>query len=93
MDPTELTAARSGDVIGCVNARRPEGCGATESCGGCVIRKTIEDTYASGEAREAVTSPQKVITPTGPRRLSYNITTRMWSGVVLLRIDEVAEAK
>jgi PAS domain-containing protein len=89
--PGELAGLRSGDVIACANAGRPEGCGHTENCPGCVVRRTVEATYTSGESQEVLSGPREMVTPEGIRRVRLRIATRKRGGAVLLRIDEVED--
>lgn len=88
----DLPGLRAGDVIACVNARSPGGCGRTENCLGCEVREAIEGTYASGEPREQVTAIKEVTTPSGVRPACFRIATRKLGQTVLLRIDEADAA-
>ena len=90
--PEDLPGTCCGDVIACANARLPEGCGHTPNCVGCVVRRTVEATHASGEPLEAVTGPKEVVTPEGTRLARFRIATRKRGEVVLLRIDQVESA-
>ncbi|MDC7231931.1 MAG: PAS domain-containing protein [Spirochaetales bacterium] len=46
----EIKGQLGGDVFECIHARKPGGCGRTEHCKACIIRKSVEHTYATGEA-------------------------------------------
>ena len=37
-----------GDVLGCINAFLPEGCGKTPHCPDCIVRLSINETYTTG---------------------------------------------
>jgi len=88
-EPRDLPGLRAGDMIACVNAEGPGGCGRAEGCLGCVVRDAIEGTYASGAPREQVTAQKDVSTPSGVRSARFRIATRKLGQTVLLRIDEV----
>jgi len=77
-----------GDVFECVNAKRPEGCGRTVHCSGCTIRRTVEHTFETGEARLRVPATLTA-GPDGeePEEVGLWITTEKVGGRVLLRVD------
>ncbi|MDF1553382.1 MAG: hypothetical protein P1P84_09995 [Deferrisomatales bacterium] len=93
LHPSQLPGATSGDLLACANARLPEGCGHTANCGGCLVRRTLEATHASGAPQEALTGPRQVATPDGVRLARFRIATCKRGDVVLLRIDEVAAVR
>jgi hypothetical protein len=78
-----------GDLIECAYARLPGGCGNTEHCKACAIRKTITATYETGESRENVTAYQDIVTPGGTREVRYLISTEKAGNLVLMRIEEI----
>jgi PAS domain-containing protein len=78
-----------GDVLECAYARLPGGCGNTEHCKACAIRRTITATYATGDSKENVPAYQDIVTPVGTREVRYLISTEKVGSFVLLRIDEV----
>lgn len=69
-----------GDVFGCRNARQPGGCGKTPACSTCLIRRTVEDTYANGTEHAAVHAVLRK--PTGDVPLTIS-TRRVKEGVLL----------
>jgi PAS domain-containing protein len=87
-DLSTVVGKRGGDVIECVHAREPGGCGQTVHCKGCAIRRTIMDTFASGEPHDSVEAYNQVETSQGIRKVRYLLSTRKVAGVVLLRIEE-----
>ncbi|MCL5269087.1 MAG: PAS domain-containing protein [bacterium] len=88
----EIEGRRGGDVIECVHARTPEGCGQTIHCRGCAIRRTVTETFATGVSRMGVPTYPDIATRSGARRIRFRITTEKVNEFVLLRIDEVEPA-
>ena len=80
-----------GNVIECVNASLPAGCGNTIHCKACTIRQTVMETYATGKGRSRVPAYPDIHTSSGPRRLSFQISTEKVQDVVLLRLDDIAD--
>jgi hypothetical protein len=78
-----------GDVLECAYARLPGGCGNTEHCKACAIRRTVTATYTTGDSKEKVPAYQDIITPGGTREVRFLISTEKVGSFVLLRIDEV----
>lgn len=76
-----------GNVFECANARRPEGCGHTIHCSGCVIRNTVAETARTGNPvtrRPAVLSQES---PEGVRPVPLFISSKKDGDVVLLKIE------
>jgi hypothetical protein len=76
-----------GNVLECMNAVLPEGCGKTPFCPDCPIRASVNETYATGNA--ITRRPAKVcrkIRNTN-ETLSFLISTRKDGDVVLLRLE------
>jgi hypothetical protein len=80
---------KGGDVFECAFARLPGGCGKTVHCSGCAIRRTVMDTFRTGEShvRTPAYLNQQVLSET--RCLDLSITTEKVGDVVLLRIDRI----
>ena len=78
-----------GDVLECAYARLPGGCGNTEHCKACAIRRTVTATHATGDSKENVPAYQDIVTPVGTREVRFLISTEKVGSFVLLRIDEV----
>jgi hypothetical protein len=76
-----------GDVIECVNAFLPEGCGKTKFCSDCTIRSTVNETYRTGS--QVTRRPADVTLKAGNReeKMHLLITTRKDCDVVLLRLE------
>jgi len=78
-----------GDVLECAYARLPGGCGNTEHCKACAIRRTVTNTYTTGDSKHNVPAYQDIVTPTGTREIRFLISTEKVGNFVLLRIDEI----
>jgi hypothetical protein len=76
-------------VLECAYARLPGGCGNTEHCKACTIRRTITTTHATGDGKVNVPAYQDIVTPGGIREVRFLISTEKVGNFVLLRIDEV----
>ena len=86
--PVELVRGTiCGDVIECVNAFLPEGCGKTPYCPDCTIRSTVNETYKTG--KNVTRRPAAFTRRTGNARETKNllITTRKDRDIVLLRLE------
>ena len=78
-----------GDVLECAYARLPGGCGNTEHCKACTIRRAVTTTHATGDSRQNIPAYQDIVTPGGTREVRFLISTEKVGNFVLLRIDEV----
>jgi hypothetical protein len=88
-NPPAILDHLAGDVIECAYARLPGGCGNTEHCKACTIRRTVTGTHATGVSQENVPSYADVVAPGGVREVRLKISTEKVGLFVLLRIDEV----
>ena len=86
----DIEGYRGGEVFQCIHAELPEGCGNTVHCSGCTIRRTIMDTYKSGKPHLKTPAYLNRGTPDNYRKVDFLISTEKVGGVVLLRIDNVA---
>jgi PAS domain-containing protein len=84
-----ITGELGGDVFECRYARLPEGCGRTQHCVGCTVRRAVTATYETGIAVER--QPAHVDRGTGdaPSVMRFLISTTKGRDVVFLRMDEV----
>jgi len=80
-----------GDVIECVNASLPEGCGKTEHCTACCIRKLIMETHATGKSFLRQPAYQDIDAADGVKRMRYLISTEKVGEIIFVRIDEMIE--
>lgn len=79
-----------GDLVECVYARLPEGCGQTVHCAACALRITVTATYRDGRPRPEEVAYLVVLGPDGvPTRTRIVISTEKAGPVVLLRIDQI----
>ena len=88
--PVELIHGRvCGDVLDCVNALLPEGCGNTPTCPECTIRSSVIDTFETGEqitGRPVFIQWKK----SGiDETVQLSLSTRKDKGIVLLRLEIV----
>ena len=88
----EIKNQRGGDVMQCVYADLPEGCGNTIHCTGCTIRNTVNKTYETGQSQKDVEAYQFLNTPMGQKRMNILISTEKLGHRVLLRLDSMSEA-
>lgn len=84
-DVEQIRQFKGGDVFECEFARLPEGCGKTVHCSGCTIRKTVTNTFQTGQA--AVRVPATVSRTSS--KLDMTISTEKVGNVVYLRIDKL----
>lgn len=89
--PQDVVKKLQGVVFECAYSRLPEGCGGTIHCSGCAIRRSVHETYETGESRIEVPATLKYDGPDDPRDVEMLISTEKMGEVVLLRIDKVCE--
>lgn len=91
-DLPQIEGLLGGDVFECAYATLPGGCGNTEHCTACTVRRAVMSTLQSGEP--VVRHPVRIIhgSTDEPRRQEMRISTERVGEVVLLRIDDVAAA-
>ena len=80
---------KGGDVFECAYAKLPEGCGETNHCDGCSIRKTVMDTFQTGKSHLKTPAYLFHGIPDNNDEIRFLISTEKVKDVVLLRIDEV----
>jgi hypothetical protein len=78
----------AGEVIECIWASEPEGCGGTVHCSGCTLRRSVHHTHATGEPLNAH-SCHDVRTPGGVRTLWLEFSTERAGKLVLLKVSQV----
>ena len=83
----DIQGLRGGNVFECVNASLPEGCGRTIHCSGCTLRRTITDTYATGQSHHRVPATLKVTSADEPEAIAIYVTTEKVAERVLLKIE------
>ena len=78
-----------GEVIGCLNAKAPEGCGGTVHCKSCAIRRAVSRTYATGKSLRVDAYPD-IEVDSKLKHIQLRISTEKLGKVILLRIDKIA---
>jgi hypothetical protein len=81
-----------GNVLNCIYADMPGGCGKTEHCAVCAIRNNVTKTYRTGRAKHSVPAFNIVKTPEGNQKMQLLISTEKLGDFVLLRIDKAEKA-
>ena len=87
----EIERHRGGDVIECVYARSPGGCGNDVHCRSCTIRNTVLDTFATGRCFERIRAYPDIEFGQEIRHMCFEISTEKFGIFVLLRIDNVRD--
>ena len=88
----EVHGFKGGEVFECEHARRPGGCGQTEHCSGCAIRRTVMYTLETGKPRQRVRAYLNRYRERRPHRYDLIISTEKKGGVVLLKVEEMEAA-
>jgi hypothetical protein len=89
LDLPKLKGELAGDVIECVYAALPGGCGQQLHCAACQIRNSVTSTFLTGAILEGVEAYQDVRGPGGAERLHLRISTAKLGDAVVLRLDSV----
>lgn len=84
--------SKLGLVFDCVHSRLPEGCGRTVHCSGCVIRRTVANTFNTGQPQIAVPATLTVDCAEQASEIAFTITTVKNNGLVVMRIDKARQA-
>jgi PAS domain-containing protein len=89
-ESTRVLGRRGGEVLECLYADLPGGCGASEHCrSGCVIRRSVTHTLRTGQAVVRALAEQEVHSAEGDRLARIVISTEKAGTLVLLRIEEI----
>jgi hypothetical protein len=86
-EPVEIIQHLTGNVIGCVHARLPEGCGCALPCETCEVLRSVAGTVKTGESLIAVPSVLLRENAGGPPAMVLRLTTMKAGGLVMLRLD------
>ncbi len=78
-----------GPVFECAHARLPEGCGRTIHCSGCAIRKSVVNTFNTGEPQISVPATLTLEDPDRVSEIVLTITTVKSNGLVVMRLEQV----
>lgn len=85
-EPSEIRGQLAGEVLECIYASQPGGCGRQVHCKACAIRNSVTATHASGTPLTDVDSYQEIMTKGGLKTIHLKISTARRSGSVLLKI-------
>jgi hypothetical protein len=88
-DLSLLRGRLGGEVLECLHARLPGGCGQTVHCQGCQIRRSVTETYRSGRPQWRVPAYLHADAPPDARALALLVSTEKIGDLVLLRIDGI----
>lgn len=80
---------RGGDAIGCAQAARPGGCGRQGVCKACVIRRSVNHTWTTGEPVQGALAEQTILKDGVSVVMRFHITTMIRGRAVLLMIGDV----
>jgi hypothetical protein len=84
----EICGDLGGEVIGCVHAREPGGCGQTVHCQSCTIRASVTQTLQTGEPLRK-TAYADIGSLSGDRRIRFLIETEKVNDFVRLTIHDI----
>lgn len=85
--PSDMLEQMGGRVFECANSTLPGGCGRTVHCSGCAIRRTVTNTWETGEAQARV--PATLTSSNQSEAVSMTLTTIKAGELVMLRLDQV----
>ncbi len=85
----EICRRPVGNVVECIHAHSPEGCGRTIHCSGCAIRNSVTATYRDGGARCGVGVEKLIRDAEGEKLARFTISTEKAADVVFLMIDDL----
>ncbi len=91
LDPLDMKGKLSGEVLSCVYADLPGGCGRTMHCTGCAIRRAFTHTWTTGESVRNEHAFSHRRGPDGPLQVACLVSTERLGPLVLVEIEE-AEA-
>jgi hypothetical protein len=87
-DLSQFAEQLAGDVFECAYALLPGGCGNSYHCSGCVIRRSVMDTFTTGNAARRIPATLMQNTPEAPQEIKFLISTEKFSDYVILKIYE-----
>ena len=88
-EPDAMVDRLLGDIIECVNAGLPGGCGKTVHCTMCTLRNTLIETLETGQGTADVPATRNVNAPEGERPVHFLISTEQVDGHILMKIEAV----
>jgi transcriptional regulator with PAS, ATPase and Fis domain len=88
LDSNPFVGLLGGEVMACVYASWPGGCGHTSHCSGCTLRRVIEETMRSGRPQNDVLAMMTLESDTGPELRNVRFSTRRWGKTVQVLFHE-----
>ncbi|MEW5773314.1 MAG: PAS domain S-box protein [Thermodesulfobacteriota bacterium] len=86
-----------GEVLRCLNASLPEGCGRTPACSNCPVRTQVMRTFASGEWVHHAEASLDALREGAPQRVHFLLSTGLvrlaGEDLVLLSLVDITERK
>jgi PAS domain-containing protein len=90
--PEQVMKKLGGVVFECAYARLPEGCGRTVHCTGCAIRRSVAQTYETGQRLVGVPALMHCGRAGEEQDIAMRISTEMLGDIVLLRLDSAVQS-
>jgi hypothetical protein len=91
-DLSSSAGTLGGDLLACARARLPGGCGKTEHCAACALRRTVSEVHATGRAVLRAPAWLERRPADGGGKIALLVSAEKAGDVVLLRIDRMGEA-
>lgn len=88
-DFARISGLAAGLVFECAFAQLPEGCGRTVHCSGCAIRRTVMETFTTGQNQRDVTAYLNREYFTQTQKIQLSISTEKAWNMVLLKVELV----
>jgi hypothetical protein len=82
----EVRGQLAGEVLECIYAKHPGGCGRQVHCKACAIRNSVTTTHKTGNSLTDVDSYQEIMTEDGLKTVHLKISTVKRADSVLLKI-------
>ena len=97
-DPADLIGKRAGGALMCINSQEdPRGCGFSEACGQCVLRKGVERVLANGGSEHGVEMEMTLLVNNKPEKRWLRISAErlILDGAkhVVVALDDITENK
>ena len=81
----EVAGFLGGEVLECVYAKRPEGCGCTEHCAVCTLRNMVNEIMETGQS----VASRNAYLDREDRKYTLVISARKEEGLVVLTIEDM----
>lgn len=87
----EIQGQMGGDVIECIHAKNPGGCGQQVHCKSCTIRNCVLETFTTGKSFVRIPAYPDIQLFGETKTMRFLVSTERVGNVVLLRIDDIGE--